>query len=183
MHRQNLLFLLEEYQQSIYYHDQELPLFNQLYNFVQEHPNCFERSLEKGHLTASAIVWNRDKNAFLLMHHKKLNKWLQPGGHADGETDLLQVAIKEVQEESGLTCIKPLHKSILDIDIHFIPSFKGIPSHYHYDIRFLLMNTQHESLQHNLESFAIAWVKPNKVLEFTHEASLLKALNKAQYEK
>jgi 8-oxo-dGTP pyrophosphatase MutT (NUDIX family) len=78
-----------------------------------------------------------DADKILLIHHRKLNKWLQPGGHCDGDTDTLAVAIKEVEEETGVV-IKPNDQVIIDLDIHRIPERKGIPAHDHYDVRYLL---------------------------------------------
>ena len=97
-----------------------------------EVPQCFERSLDKDHFTASSWLIDKSANKVLLMHHRKLDKWLQLGGHADGDSNLLRVAIKEAQEESGIQDIKPVHKHIFDIDIH------DVPGHRHFDVRFLL---------------------------------------------
>ena len=72
-------------------------------DFVESHDDCFERLLQVGHVTASAWVLNPDASKTLLTHHRKLNKWLQLGGHADGDTNVLNVATREVMEESGIS--------------------------------------------------------------------------------
>src|SRR5436309_1471060 len=105
MHRQQLLGLLETYAPC---YQEELVNKARMIAFVTEWPSCFERSLEVGHITGSAWLLNHDCSKVLLTHHKKLNLWLQLGGHCDGESDVLAVALREAQEESGITDIIPL---------------------------------------------------------------------------
>ncbi len=117
--------------------------------------NCqepFNRKTKKGHFTASGFLLNYNRTKFLLMHHRKLNKWLQLGGHCDGNNDVLSVAIKEVQEESGILDIEPISKEIYDIDIHLIPSSYEEQEHYHYDVRFLLKIVYNDHFVKNCES-------------------------------
>lgn len=102
--------------------------------------DCFQRFSEAGHFTGSCWLVNNDNSKFLLTLHKKLGFWLQLGGHADGDSNLLRVAIKEAYEESGLSNIVVLSPEIFDIDLHYIPKFGSVPGHYHYDVRFLLKN-------------------------------------------
>ena len=77
----------------------------------------------------------------LLTHHKVLNRWLHLGGHADGESNILNVALREAKEESGINGIKPLNNQIFDVDVHPIPEYKkrSEPAHFHYDIRYILI--------------------------------------------
>ncbi|WP_341749260.1 NUDIX hydrolase [Candidatus Tisiphia endosymbiont of Sialis lutaria] len=91
-------------------------------DFLDNCENPFSRETKEGHFTSSGFLLNSSKTKFLLMHHRKLGKWLQPGGHCDGNNDLLAVAIKEAQEESGILDIEPVSKQIYDIDVHFIPT-------------------------------------------------------------
>lgn len=100
-----------------------------------------------------------------LTLHKKLGFWLQLGGHADGDSNLLSVAIKEAYEESGLNNISVLSEEIFDIDIHYIPKFKSVPGHYHYDVRFLLKNCDDDDkIKISDESNDLRWfnVLPDK---------------------
>lgn len=137
MNRQTLVEMLENYKPESF---EEIAFKETMISFIEEHQNCFERSLEIGHITASAWLLNQDGSRALLMHHRKLNRWLQLGGHCDGNPDVLAVAIKEAQEESGITNISPVSKDIFDIDIHCIPENKKEKEHYHYDVRFLLQD-------------------------------------------
>ncbi len=121
-------------------------------------PSCFLRSNLDRHITASAWIVNIDLTKTLLIHHAKLEKWLQPGGHADGQEDVLQVALKEAREETGLVDFSRIYTSIFDVDIHLIPERKGIRSHYHYDIRFLFQADENLSFASNHESTDITWV-------------------------
>ena len=121
-------------------------------------PNCFERSLLHAHFTASAWVVDESFEQALLTHHAKLDKWLQLGGHADGVEDLMEVAKKELGEESGLTQVKLHSNAIFDIDIHTIPERKGVPQHDHYDVRFLFVADQEEKIVFNHESKEVTWV-------------------------
>ena len=105
--------------------------------FVKDHEDCFERSRLSGHVTGSCWLENYDGTKFLLTKHKKLKSWLQLGGHADGDSDIIRVSLKEAHEESGLKNIELISADIFDLGVHLIPKCKNIPQHYHYDIRFL----------------------------------------------
>lgn len=130
--------------------------------FVRANSDCLERSNLAGHLTASAFVTDRERRHLLLIHHKALGRWLQPGGHADGDPDLLAVARREVQEETGLDAFHPVTTRPFDLDIHSIPERKGIPAHLHYDVRFLFEADRGSVLQENeREVLGAAWVPLN----------------------
>lgn len=105
--------------------------------FVFDNPDCLRRSNLAGHLTASAFVIDRERQHLLLIHHKKLGRWLQPGGHTDGDPDLMNVARWEVFEETGLRELDPVLHGPFDLDIHSIPKREDVPAHLHYDVRFL----------------------------------------------
>jgi 8-oxo-dGTP pyrophosphatase MutT (NUDIX family) len=105
--------------------------------FVSGSPDCLLRSNLAGHLTGSAFVVDRGRRRLLLIHHKALDRWLQPGGHADGDPDLAAVARREVLEETGIGDLEILIPGPFDLDIHAIPEKKGVSAHLHYDVRFL----------------------------------------------
>jgi len=126
--------------------------------FVLSTPNCFERSHAAGHITGSAWLLNPAGDKVLLTLHRKLCKWLQPGGHADGDFDILRVSLREAEEESGIAGIVPVSGDIYDVDIHSIPARPGEPQHLHYDVRYLL-RAPHENFVVSAESLCLAWVR------------------------
>ena len=127
--------------------------------FIEENPNCFERTNVAGHVTGSAWVLSPDGEKALLTHHKKLNRWLQLGGHSDGDPDTWHVALREATEESGIQNCCFVTKDIFDIDIHVIPENpqKGESAHTHYDVRFLL-KAPTENFIVSAESNRLKWV-------------------------
>ena len=150
-------------------------------SLLRNYQNCFERSLLTGHITASAWIVNHDYSAVLLLHHAKLNKWLQPGGHADGDTDVRAVALKEAEEETGITGFNLVSNHIFDLDIHVIPERKGIPKHEHFDVRFLLVAPKDAIPQQNHESNDLKWISIAKLHQYiSHEASLLRMYDKTK---
>ena len=119
--------------------------------------NPFRRERLTGHFTASAWLVDRAGTRVLLTHHRKLGLWLQLGGHADGETDFATVAMAEAREESGLADLALEGEGIFDLDRHWIPEHKGVPPHWHYDVRFVVRATGDEAFVVSDESHALAW--------------------------
>lgn len=141
-------------------------------------PRCFERDcFDDGHVTGSALVLNRRRDAALMTHHAKLGRWLQLGGHCDGDSDALAVACREAEEESGLAVV-PLSKTALDIDIHTIPARGDEPRHFHYDVRFLLQARESEEFVATAESLSLAWVPLDRMRMYTDEESVLRLVRK-----
>ncbi|MGX6960555.1 MAG: NUDIX hydrolase [Rickettsia endosymbiont of Pentastiridius leporinus] len=125
--------------------------------FLNEYNSPFSRDSKLGHFTASGFLINNDKTKFLLMHHKKLNTWLQLGGHCDGNSNILEVALREAKEESGISEIEVVSDQIFDIDVHYIPKRPNEPAHYHYDVRFLLKTINNDNFIKNNESHELKW--------------------------
>lgn len=119
-------------------------------------PDCCERTLSGGHFTGSAWLVSADGARALLMHHRKLGRWLQPGGHADGEGDLSRVALREAEEETGLRGLR-VEGGVFDLDRHRIPARGAEPEHWHYDVRFVVRAGADEAFVVNEESHALAW--------------------------
>lgn len=174
MHRNYLINLLNLYNPSDI---QEEYFIEEIFEFINSNPNCFERSLEKGHITASSWLINQSGSHALLMHHRKIGKWFQLGGHCDGDPDVLKVAIKEAKEESGFQDIQPIINDIFDVDIHLIPDNPKEKAHYHYDIRFLLQCKKDEKLVQNRESKGFMWVGKEDILP-TQNQSIIRMFNK-----
>lgn len=125
--------------------------------FVTVHTNVLYRSNLQGHLTASAFIVDPARTRFLLIHHKKLGKWIQPGGHADGEADLFAVAAREAREETGLRGLAG-ERRVFDVDVHTIPPTAQVPAHLHYDVRFLFAADPQEELRpKGDECLGVAW--------------------------
>jgi 8-oxo-dGTP pyrophosphatase MutT (NUDIX family) len=124
--------------------------------FVRTHPDCCERTCVPGHLTGSAWVVSADGARVLLTHHRKLDRWLQPGGHADGDTDLARVALREAEEETGLRDLV-IEGGVFDLDRHAIPARGTDPQHWHYDVRFVVRATGSEDFVVSEESHALEW--------------------------
>lgn len=152
-------------------------------DFLERFPDCCHRSQCQGHFTGSALVTNPALDQVLLTHHRKLNKWLQLGGHADGDTDLLRVALKEACEESGLTqfqLVGPTAAQPLpfDLDIHEIPARPGEPRHLHLDIRFLLVADPQDTIAISGESHDLKWFAEAEWSRATTEESMLRQFRK-----
>ena len=114
----------------------------------------------------------------LLTHHRKLDKWLQLGGHADGDPDLAAVAQREAHEESGLMGIRLLSPEVFDVDRHWIPERKGELGHYHHDLRFLFEAGPAEPLVCSSESKDLAWVELERVTALNPEESMARMVRK-----
>jgi 8-oxo-dGTP pyrophosphatase MutT (NUDIX family) len=145
--------------------------------FIESDRNCFERSNAYGHVTGSAWLVDPSGNLVLLTHHKKLNVWIQLGGHADGESDILSVAIREAQEESGIHSIDVVSLEIFDLDIHTVPSADSMNTHLHFDIRYAL-RAQHINHSKSDESHDLVWVDVTKINAYTSEESMLRMAQK-----
>ena len=146
--------------------------------FVEAHANCFLRSCLTGHLTGSAWVVDPARRQVVLTHHRKLDRWLQLGGHADGDPDLLAVALREAKEESGLTRLRPLSKAPFDVDRHRIPARGVVAEHWHYDLRFLFEADPAEPLVVSHESHDLAWVPLADVVRLNPTESMLRMVRK-----
>ncbi len=149
--------------------------------FVEAHADCLQRTQLSGHLTGSAWVVDAGRTRTLLTHHRKLDKWLQLGGHADGDPDLLAVALREAREESGLTRLRPVTREIFDLDRHWIPERKAEPAHWHYDLRFMIEADPAEPLTVTNESKDLAWVEISKVTGLNPEESMARMVRKMKF--
>lgn len=154
-HRYALCEMLTRYAVS---HAERRDVAARVLEFVSSTPDCFYRTCLQGHITGSAWLLNPAGDKALLTLHRNLKRWMQLGGHADGDPDVLRVALREAEEESGIQGIRPLSADIMDVDIHPIPDrpAKGEPAHFHYDIRFL-MQAPHERFAISDESDDLAW--------------------------
>jgi 8-oxo-dGTP pyrophosphatase MutT (NUDIX family) len=164
-------------------HADEAAFLQQTLDFVHQYPDLFwQRANESGHLTGSAWVLSPDRQQVLLIHHKALDRWFQPGGHAD-DTDagLLETALREAMEESGLTQLTPIASSLFDLDIHPIPAKPGVPAHLHYDLRFVFVadNPTLPEAMNELEIKNIRWVPVRDLLSADISRSIQRMAEKS----
>jgi 8-oxo-dGTP pyrophosphatase MutT (NUDIX family) len=179
MHRQELLSLLLRYRTPF---NTEAGYINRIRRFIEQHGDCFDSHLWPGHVTGSAWVVNPARDKVLLLHHRKHDQWFQPGGHADGDADILRVALRETHEETGLPCddIRLVDGEIFDVDIHTIPPGHRAPEHLHFDIRFLVEIDDRLPVPGNDESHQVLWVPLETGTQFNNNLSTWRMLEKTR---
>ena len=145
-------------------------------DLIARHPRtAHRRECLEGHLTASALVVDAGGERVLLTHHKKLGRWLQLGGHCDGDANLPGVALREAVEEGGIADLR-IDPAILDLDIHPIPEHGAVPGHLHYDVRFLVRAPPGAEPVVSEESHDVQWVGVEEALELVEDVSLRRML-------
>lgn len=137
-------------------HSAEVAVADAFLALLDDPANPFERSRLAGHFTGSAWLVSGDGRRVLLTHHRMLGRWLQLGGHADGDADLARVALREAGEESGLAGLV-VQGGIFDLDRHWIPARGEVPGHWHYDVRYVVRAGASEAFVVSDESLALAW--------------------------
>lgn len=188
MHRQPLLTALRHYASC---HPDESVMVTRFRRFVETHPRCFDRALSSpGHVTGSAWIVDPEGEAVLLTHHRKLDLWIQLGGHADGDPDVLAVARREGLEESGLGMLEVIDAPFaldapgdgglplpFDVDIHEIPARRQEPAHFHFDVRYAF-RADSRAVVTSDESHALAWVPVGELDRYTRDASVQRMARK-----
>ncbi len=181
MHRRPLLEAIAHYAARF---PGESAVADRFAAFVAAHPDCFERACVPGHVTGSAWVVSHDHARFLLTHHRKLGRWLQLGGHADGDPDPARVALREAREESGIAglALAPVDGAVqpLDLDAHEIPARGAEPAHVHYDVRYLVVAPEDAVLALSDESLDLRWFPSDRPLAVPSDESVARLLAKAR---
>jgi 8-oxo-dGTP pyrophosphatase MutT (NUDIX family) len=153
-------------------------------DFVARHANPFDRNIAEGHLTGSALVVSAAADRVLLLHHRKLHRWLQPGGHADpGEASGEAVALREAREETGIDglALHPTAPRPLDVDIHAIPARGDEPAHEHLDLRYLVVAPDGAALTLKTEeSNDLRWFRWDELPPLGLDPGLARALAKVR---
>lgn len=153
-------------------------------DFVGRHPRPFDRGIAEGHLTGSAVVVSARRDRVLLLHHRKLQRWLQPGGHADPrETRGEDVALREALEETGISglALHPRAPRPFDVDVHAIPAFGTEPAHAHLDLRYLVVAPAADAIARSAEETNDArWFAWDDLPALDLDRGLVRALAKAQ---
>jgi 8-oxo-dGTP pyrophosphatase MutT (NUDIX family) len=181
MDRADLMQLLDRYRGR---HPDEMATIDRVRTLLDDYERCFFRDCFPGHITSSAWIVSRESRSVLLTHHRKLERWLQLGGHADGESDVLASALREAEEESGLRDFSAIPRTgaceILDIDVHDIPARASEPLHQHHDIRFLFEVSEAQVICHQEnESKEVRWFSGDAIEARFDEESLLRMARKA----
>jgi len=151
--QQHWIALLDAYAQAF---PDEIDVVGVFRELASTDANAARRERQAGHLTGSAWLVSADGERVLLTHHRKLDRWLQLGGHADGDADLARVALREAEEESGLPDLE-VEPIVFDLDRHRIPARGDEPEHWHYDVRFVVRARGSEAFVVGEESHALAW--------------------------
>jgi 8-oxo-dGTP pyrophosphatase MutT (NUDIX family) len=185
MHRRPLLEMLARYRRVF---PGEAAVVERIGALVAGHRDCFERTCRPGHITGAAWILSPDRRRCLLTRHRKLDCWLQLGGHADGQWQVEEVALREAREESGMAGFDflPIDGVLmpLDVDVHSIPPRYDAAgriiedAHEHHDVRFLLIAHAGQRLCASDESHEIGWFTPDEVRQLTQEESILRMLRK-----
>ena len=143
-------------------------------SFLAENENAFLRENELAHMTASAWVVNHNRSKVLMVYHKIYDSWSWTGGHADGEVDLLSVALREVTEETGVIHVTPVSEEIFSLEILTVDGHEKrgryVPGHLHMNLTYLLEADDSEPLTVcEEENKAVAWFSLEDALRASSE--------------
>src|SRR4051812_26815361 len=160
--------------------EDEEPFRRRMVELLDSTPECFTRTSFPAHFTGSALVVSADGGEALLHHHRKLDKWLQFGGHCDGDEDVLRVARREAGEESGIAGLILASARPFDLDIHEIPAHGNEPAHFHYDVRYVLIAPEEAEGVASSESHQLRWFTPTEMLRLPLDDGLKRLVVKWQ---
>ena len=156
----------------------EEPIRAKMIELLDTTADCFSRTAFPAHFTGSALVVNADGSRALLHHHRKLDRWLQFGGHCDGDEDVLRVAQREALEECGISDLIVASARPFDLDIHEIPAHKAEPTHSHYDVRYVLIAPEGAAHTTSSESKELRWFTADEMEQLPLDAGLQRMLRK-----
>ena len=162
---------LEEFEP---YNEQEEVDKKIILDYINNFDDTLTRQNKYGHFTSSAFVLNKERTKILMVYHKIYNSWAWPGGHSDGDSNLLNVAMKEAKEETGIKNVIPIFKNIYSIEIISVngheKSEKYISSHVHLNVTYLLEADENEKIHiKEDENSGVKWVPIDNVLDLTSE--------------
>ena len=185
MTRQKLIASIEQYQPYNEQEEMDKPL---ILEWIKNNDNAFLRENIVAHMTASAWVVNADRSKVLMVYHNIYNSWSWLGGHADGETDLLSVAVREVKEEASISNVTPVSEDIfslesLTVDGHW-KNGKYVSSHLHFNVTYLLEADSEEAVSIKAdENSGVAWFTPEEALKKSTEPWFVEHVYKKLIEK
>lgn len=172
----SLKSIIENYKPTC---EQEEADKEQMLTFMEQHPDCLERTSKAAHFTASSWIVNPDRSKVLMVYHNIYDSWSWTGGHADGDADLLAVALKEAREETGIQEVRPVSNQpisleILTVDGH-VKRGEYVTSHVHMNLTFLLESDESETLKiKEDENSGVRWIPADKLADYVSEPWMLK---------
>jgi 8-oxo-dGTP pyrophosphatase MutT (NUDIX family) len=165
------------------YNEQEKNDKEKILSCIDRFEDILTRDNGVAHITCSSFLLNQTRDKALMIHHNIYNSWAWTGGHADGESDLLNVAVKEAKEETGVKGIYPISSDIFSLDI--LPVFghikkgKYVSAHLHLNITYLLAGDENESLiVKEDENSGVMWICIDKINEYCNEPHMQKVYGK-----
>ena len=156
----------------------EQPHRQRMLDLLDTTADCFHRTSFPAHFTGSALVVSADGSQALLHHHRNLNRWMQFGGHCDGDEDVLRVAQREALEESGVAGLIVASPRPFDLDIHEIPARSAEPAHFHYDVRWMFIAPENAVFTVSEESHELRWFTPDETRALPLDSGLLRMVTK-----
>lgn len=175
--------LKEQIENYTPYNEQEEADKEMMLKYIDTFDDVLTRENKMCHFTSSNWIVNKDRTKVLMIYHNIYNSWAWTGGHADGDSDLAHVALKEAQEETSLKSLKLLSNGIFSIQILTVDSHikrgKFVPSHLHLDCCFLLEADENEVAKIKAdENSGVEWIDINKAIEITNEEKMKPIYNK-----
>lgn len=175
--------LIRQLERHNTYNEEEEKAKKSILEFLHSNDNFTGRDNKIGHITGAAWIVSRDRKKVLLTHHLKLKMWVQLGGHVDDGESILETALRESREESGLTSLKVLSEDIFDVDVHLFPKRGEVDEHYHFDIRYLLEADEDEEIKPQIsETKEIKWVALEEVRKYSYEENIWRMAEKTKKE-
>lgn len=154
--------------------DEQQAAREQILDLCETYPESLHRTCVTGHLTGSAVVVDRAVDRTLVLFHRKLQKWLQPGGHVDGDANLAAAALREAHEETGIDGLE-VWSTPVDLDVHVVEP-PAEPAHLHLDVRFVVRAPDGAVEQGNHESEELLWVALDELDLVELDASALRLI-------
>ena len=157
-------------------------------DFLRKNSDAFYRTNLLAHMTASAWVVNPQRSKVLMVYHRLYDSWSWAGGHADGEEDLLAVALREVREETGVQCLRPVTEEIYSLEVLTVDGHEKhgryVPSHLHLNVTYLLEAEEDQPLRVcEAENSGVAWFSLADALSASTEPWFVERIYKKLNEK
>lgn len=185
MSRENLIRAIEKF---CPFNEQEERDRLQMLGWIRSNENAFSRENEVAHMTASGWVVNKDRSKVLMVYHNLYDSWSWLGGHADGETDLLDVALREVREEAGIRSVRPFSEDIFSLEVLTVDGHEKrgqyVPCHLHMNVTYLLVADEIEETRVKPdENSGVGWFTPEEALKASTEPWFVERIYKKLMEK